>query len=429
MIYKKNIKNIDFILIFLVFLLSIIGFLFIYSASFNMPNFLNVFVKQIFILLIGYVCIIVFSQINYNFYYKTSIFFYFISLFLLFLVLFFGIRIKGAKSWFNLKIILFQPIEIARVSLILFLSKFLDKNIAKIKTFKILFYIFLIVLPLIILVGAQPDLGGILVLVPIILGLCFIAGVRKIYIFSIILFTILCSSVVLLKIFFVYKNWNFIDFNNLELFLFLGVGVLLFYYIFVNIFDIKVNKLYCFYFSVLSYISLVLGNFVYHHLKPYQKNRLLVFFDPYIDRLGAGYNIIQSNIAIGSGFFEGKGFKKGTQGQLGFVPERHTDFIFSVIGEEGGFLLSFLTILIYILFCYRIYLIALNAKDRFASFLAISFLIYFGFFIFLNIGCAIGFIPITGVPLPFISYGGSSFVINSIIVGILLNISKERYVN
>ena len=348
---------------------------------------------------------------------------------MLILVLFFGVKIKGAKSWFNLKIILFQPIELARIFLILFLSKFLDKNISIIKTFKILFYVFLIILPLIILIAMQPDFGGLLVLVPIVLGLCFVSGIRKIYIYSIILFIFLSSFLIFIKIFFIYKNIEFINFDNLELFFFLAILFLILYYTFSKIFTLILKKFYYFYFFVLSYISLVFGNFIFNHIKFYQKNRLLVFFDPYMDRLGSGYNIIQSNIAIGSGFFLGKGLKKGTQGQLGFVPERHTDFIFSVIGEEGGFLLSFLIILIYIFFCYRIYLIAINAKNRFASFIAISFLIYFSFFIFLNIGCAIGFIPLTGVPLPFISYGGSAFVGNCMVIGILLNISKEIYAN
>ncbi len=163
-------------------------------------------------------------------------------------------------------------------------------------------------------------------------------------------------------------------------------------------------------------------------LKDYQRKRLVVFLNPKVDPRGAGYNIIQSKIAIGSGRFTGKGFKKGTQTQLGFLPEQHTDFIFSVIGEEGGWIMSQLTLFLYFLFIWRALAIAKEARDRYGSLVAAGFAAMFTFYAVINIGMVMGIMPVTGIPLLFLSYGGSSIFSSLCAVGILCSIHMRRHI-
>lgn len=164
----------------------------------------------------------------------------------------------------------------------------------------------------------------------------------------------------------------------------------------------------------------------YKILKPYQRNRLLSFINPDLDPMGTGYHVIQSKIAIGSGMFFGKGLFHGSQTQLYYLPESWTDFIFSVIGEELGFIGAAILIILYIFMIYRAWKIAFNAKDKYGTLVAVGIIAMFTFHIFENIGMTIGIMPITGIPLPFMSYGGSSMVSNMIAIGLLLNIGMRR---
>jgi rod shape determining protein RodA len=162
-------------------------------------------------------------------------------------------------------------------------------------------------------------------------------------------------------------------------------------------------------------------------LADYQRKRLLVFISPEIDPLGSGYNIIQSKIAVGSGGLFGKGFLEGVQSQLGFLPERHTDFIFSVIGEEWGFVgASFLLLLYGILISQGIH-IADTSRDMFGSLLAAGIVGLISFQVIVNIGMAIGMMPVVGLPLPLVSYGGSSLLMTLTSIGLLLNIKVRRF--
>ena len=161
-------------------------------------------------------------------------------------------------------------------------------------------------------------------------------------------------------------------------------------------------------------------------LKDYQKSRLTVFLDPNVDPLGAGYHIIQSKIAIGSGQLFGKGIFAGTQSQLNFLPENHTDFIFAVIGEELGFVGSLVILALYFLLLYRGVKTAQNARDKFGTLLAAGITSMMAFHVMVNVGMTIGIMPVTGIPLPFMSYGVSALTTNLISVGILLNIQSRQ---
>ena len=157
-------------------------------------------------------------------------------------------------------------------------------------------------------------------------------------------------------------------------------------------------------------------------MKTYQKNRLLSFLTPESDPLGNGYSIIQSKIAVGSGSIFGKGFMKGTQSQLNFIPEHHTDFIFSVVGEEMGFLLVFLLLVVYLMLILEGLKIAMHAKDKAGMLLASGVVTLLTTQLFMNIGMTIGILPVVGVPLPLLSYGGSSLLFTMALIGILLNV-------
>lgn len=172
--------------------------------------------------------------------------------------------------------------------------------------------------------------------------------------------------------------------------------------------------------------AIAAGPFLFHFLKSYQKSRLLVFLNPNLDPLGSGYTIIQSKIAIGSGGMIGKGFMGGTQNYLQFLPERHTDFIFGVLAEEGGFLGSLIIVTLFWLIIQKGYSISKTTTDRFGSQLACGITTLLASQAVINLGMTMGLLPVVGVPLPLVSYGGTSVVITMIFIGILINIKIHR---
>ncbi len=203
----------------------------------------------------------------------------------------------------------------------------------------------------------------------------------------------------------------------------LGTGLTLVPVLFVMLYfwGVRARTLF-----LLMLVAVIAAPFLFYFLKEYQKARLLVFMDPNLDPLGAGYNIIQSKIAIGSGGFWGKGFMGGTQNQLNFLPERHTDFIFSVIGEEGGFLASAAIVLLFWLIVQKGFLICGQTPDRFGSQIACGVTTMIGLQALINLGMTMGLLPVVGMPLPLVSYGGTSVVITMLSIGLLLNIKIHR---
>ena len=161
-------------------------------------------------------------------------------------------------------------------------------------------------------------------------------------------------------------------------------------------------------------------------LKPYQRDRILVFFNPYLDPLGKGYHVIQSKIAIGSGKLFGKGLYQGTQSQLDFLPVKHTDFIFAVLGEELGFVGGVILISLYFMLLYYSIRAAFKARDLLGTYMVVGVISMWAFQILVNIGMNVGIMPVTGIPLPFMSYGGSSFIMNMMAAGLVLNVGMRR---
>ena len=205
----------------------------------------------------------------------------------------------------------------------------------------------------------------------------------------------------------------------------LGTALLLFGIFLIMLFATELEYRYIFGFLG---ICLAAVPFAWNILKSYQRDRLLVFLNPNIDPLGAGYTIIQSKIAIGSGQIFGKGWLSGTQNQLNFLPERHTDFIFSVIGEEWGIVGAMVLVILYGLLIYCSLDIANQVKDKFGMFVAIGIVAILTLQVVINVGMVLGLFPIVGLTLPFVSYGRSSFLIFIVMMGFLLNLSKRRTV-
>jgi len=162
-------------------------------------------------------------------------------------------------------------------------------------------------------------------------------------------------------------------------------------------------------------------------LKPYQKARLLVFLNPYKDPTGSGWHIIQSKISIGSGGFLGKGYLKGQLKTLKFIPMKNTDFVFSVIGEELGFIGTFLLIALYAYFLIRVLDVALKSRGRFTRLIGLGIFFYFFLHFVVNVGMCLGLLPVVGLPLPFLSYGGTNLVISLSLFGLLLNLKRNQY--
>ncbi len=203
----------------------------------------------------------------------------------------------------------------------------------------------------------------------------------------------------------------------------LGTALMILFLYLVFVFAVEVNPKTL---RRLAFTGILIAPTLWLFLKDYQKQRLLTLFNPELDPLGAGYHTIQSKIAIGSGGFWGKGLLAGTQSRLNFLPEKHTDFIFSVFAEEMGFIGVFVLLLLYLALILKGFSIAQRARDRFGLFLGLGATSVLAFYVVYNIGMTLGIVPITGIPLPFLSYGGSSLVANSIGIGLLLNIEMRR---
>ena len=362
--FRTLLKNTDYIIVVIAIILALIGIVGIYSAGYNDELTKNDYLKQLIWLGISIVALIVIWFINYDIYGVLCYPLYIVSIGLLVAVLFTE-KVKGASSWFNFGGINFQPSEIAKITYILMLSKFLDYILSKDKKSVNKWYNILIVLGIfaapLILIILQPDFGTALVFISITIFMLFKAGISYKYIL---------------------------------------IGIL----------------------SVVIIAPLVYS-FV---LNDTQKQRVIVFLNPEEDPLGSGYNAIQSKMAVGSGMIFGTGLLKGTQTQYGYLPVKSSDFIFSVLSEEMGFVMSTIIVILYTVLLLKILKIAKTSKDMFGSLISIGIFGMILFHLLENIGMTIGLMPITGIPLPFVSYGGSSLLTNFVALGIATGISARR---
>ena len=300
----------------------------------------------------------------------------------------------------------FQPVELAKFASVLGLAYFLSRPNVDLDNIKDIFLSLAIGLGPVPLILLEPDMGSSFVFFGFVLIVLFWRGLSIFGIFVVISPIIVATGALL-------GTWFFVAGACCVL------GLL--FYFKKDLFTSG---------SILG-LNLSTGFFVdyiYNFLSPHQQKRIETFIDPMSDPLGAGYNSIQAQVAIGSGGFFGKGFLSGNQTQLQYIPEQWTDFIFCVVGEEFGFVGSMLLMFLFIVLFVRIVKTATSAKDEFFGLALIGiFSIYFIHFI-INIGMTIGILPVIGIPLPFVSYGGSSLLINMIMLGLALNVYKSRII-
>ena len=439
---KQILENTDWVLLgALVFLISA-GLLGVYSAVLHYGNPGRFLTTQAAAVGLGLLGMIVLSSFNYQNFKHMVYPLYGISILLMISVLFLGTTIRGTKGWFHLGLFSFQPVELAKIIFILVLGAFLDIRYKEVKTVSVFFAALALLMGHILLIMLQPDFSSTLSYFPVALVLLFVAGVYHSYLFGMILFGSLAVGIPLAATFFklqpallaAHPRINFIvnvAMGNAYSLIFIAAGIALIFIIwwFLAKLKISIPVLYPVIFSLIIAGGCLSSVIVQKSLKEYQRKRLIVFINPEIDPLGSGYNIIQSKIAIGSGRIFGRGLFSGKQTQLGFLPEQHTDFIFSVLGEETGFLFSQAIIAFYFILIWRALIIAKEARDRYGSYIALGIAAMFTFYAVINIGMTMGLMPATGMPLPLLSYGGSSMVSSLWAIGLLFSVHIRRFTN
>jgi rod shape determining protein RodA len=365
---RRPLRHLDPVLLVTVLALGIVGLFTIYSATHASLVAQRIdpgfyLKKQLTFVTLGIVVILVAASFDYRFVKVYASIVYVASLALLVLVRTpLGTTIRGSQRWFQLFGFQLAPSELAKLALVAMLAAFLSQLRSSDLSLQDLYRATAIAAVPGLLVFLQPDLGTSIVLVAILVGILVVAGARARH-----------------------------------------LGVL-----------------------ALTAIVLIFGALQLGLVKDYQIARLTAFFDPQNDPQRSDYNRTQAEIAIGSGGVFGRGYLKGTQTNLDFVPEQHTDFIFTVIGEEFGFVGAIFVLLLFALLIWRAVRIALLAKDPFGTYLAAGIASMLAIQVFVNVGMTLGIMPITGIPLPFVSYGGSSFLTNCAAVGLLLNVHMRR---
>ena len=383
--------------------------------------------KQVLFLVPAFLLGFLVLFIRIKFWHASTIWFYFITMFLLLIVLFIGSTSMGAQRWINVGFVKIQPSEIAKIAIIITLASYFVKY--PLKNYSGIFVSALIIAPPFLLVFKQPDLGTSLAFIAIYLGMAFWAGATITQLLVVIspivsLITNACGNVCLSIGTIQIKN-KIIEMSLTDYFLFFLLFLII--WLVINCKPWR-SPWIVLWLSAILFLNFIIGfvrPILWNMLQPYQQQRLTIFLNPERDPQGAGYHIIQSILAIGNGGFFGYGWQNGRLTKGSYVPAQHTDFVFSISGEEFGFIGAVILISMLALILWRILQIARNSNNQFASLVAIGIFSLFGFHIFINIGMTLGIMPITGVPLPFVSYGGTALVTDVIAVFLLLSISSR----
>lgn len=437
--WRRLFKNVDWFLVFIPLFLTIIGILFIYSTGFTSTGEnTNKHLRQLIWVGISVIVCLVILWIDYYRWVEYSSYMYILGIVLLVLTLLVGKTIRGSRSWFGIGGLGIQASEIMKIFTILFLAKYLANAPVLEKRLQVFIVSGLIVLLPTGLIMLQPDLGTSLVYIFIFLSMGYIGMVDTRFIRYLLTVGVVSAGVILLIALYKYhlEVGNppiplidlLIDFKTL----FSVALALLLYSFFTFIIDFfnpvtwikKILPL-----SVFSGMGFLMASAAVMLLKNYQWKRILVMINPEFDKAGAGYNVLQSRIAIGSGGIFGKGLFRGTQNQLGFLPEKDTDFIFSIICEELGLAGAILVLGLFFLYFSYMYTIIKEAKDKEGTLITVGILTMFAAHLIINTGMALGILPATGLPLPFISYGGSSYLTFAMGAALLINIHSRRFVH
>jgi len=366
MFERRLSHHLDWLLLSAILVLCVISVAMIYSitGTANRDSNSHLYVTQIYAIILGLMAMMVCLMVDYRTLTDKSHLIYLAVLGLLVYVLFFGSSSKGAQRWISLGPVNLQPSEFAKVSVALVLAKFLGESRRGAPiTSDLLIAGALTIVPF-LLIAKQPDLGTAVTLLPIFMGIAFVAGMRLRILGILLLAAIMAAPVA--------WRWG---------------------------------------------------------LKDYQKTRIETFLDPEQDSRGSGYQQIQARVTVGSGGLWGKGFTKGTQGQFRFLPEAQTDFVFSVLAEEQGFVGVLVALGLYLFVIVRSIEAARLARDRLGAYLVIGVLAGITFQVIYNVTMSTGLAPVKGLPLPLMSYGGSSMIATLAAFGLILNVRMRRFTN
>ncbi len=369
MIDRRLLSNFDWGTLLLAVVLALVGVMTIYSATRPVLDVAQktYYVRQLYWISLSIIVFLIMVSIDYKWYIRFAYLIFIIGVVLLIVVLVAGRKGMGAQRWIDLGFLSFQPSEFFKIFFILAMSRYLSQieqtGSLGLRYMLKMMGLFLIVPAVLIL--KQPDLGTSLIVSFIFVTMVVTAGARK----KIMIITV-----------------------------------------------------------VVSLLALPFaGKILWSGLKQYQKHRIIAFIDPQADPQGVGYHINQSKITIGSGGFLGKGYLQGTQGPYRFLPENHTDFIFSIFAEEWGFVGSAVLFLMYAFIIMRGFDTAMKARDREGAFLVLGVTFMFSFYFFINVGMTVGLMPVVGVPLPLMSYGGTALLSNFLALSIIANVRMRRF--
>ncbi|UCG30576.1 MAG: rod shape-determining protein RodA [candidate division WOR-3 bacterium] len=388
------IKKIDPGIVWLTGALSLLGVMMIYSTAGS-----AIMTRQITWLIFSILVAIIFSRISPRIWLNLSPVIYSLSIVMIVIILF-----KSdiyPKRWIKFGDFSIQPSEFAKFATVLMLASYLSTR-KKLQSFSDMAVPIAITGLPAVLIFLEPDLGAAQIFLPILIVMSYWAGMSGVKI--LILFSPFVSAAASFSIY----TWV----------VYMAI-LMVFLYFRKQLTDLVYG------FASNSLVGLIMP-LLWSSLKTYQQKRIIAFFSPWLDPQGMSWQIIQSKIAIGSGGLFGKGFLSGTQKKLEFLPERHTDFIFSCLGEEFGLVGITVVLGLYVYLIYRLLRLAKETRNRFSSIFVSGIMIWIAYQTFINIGVTIGLLPVTGVPLPFISYGGSALLACFMAIGVSLSISKTK---
>ncbi|MDR2097446.1 MAG: rod shape-determining protein RodA [Spirochaetaceae bacterium] len=427
--------EIDYALLFSAILLTVFGILFIYSSGVTTSgdSVSNEYMRQIFWGISGLVIALAAAMLNYRRIYYASSYMYLALLALLLYTCLFGREVNGARAWLGVGSFGIQPSEFAKLTTIIFLAHFLDstKN-SRSDAWRFIVSCMIVFVPILIIL-LQPDFGTALVFIAILVIMLFISGISIRYIAFLLLtmgFAGLLLVLPLWQTHIIGKNVPFLMMLSNKTFIMITAGafsLVFFISVFGYIHDKKTYFYWISYCALIVIISLCVSFAGQKVLKQYQIMRLIVFLDPEIDPRGSGWNIIQSITAIGSGGILGKGYLQGTQSHYRFLPQQSTDFIFSIYSEEWGFTGGIMVFLLFLLITMRLVKIMKTTSDTFGCYIVAGLAGMYIFHFLVNVGMAMGIMPITGIPLLFMSYGGSALITAMAGIGLALSIHIRRF--
>ncbi|MFA5140720.1 MAG: FtsW/RodA/SpoVE family cell cycle protein [Elusimicrobiota bacterium] len=432
--------RVDWTLVIAVAGLVAIGTMGILSAASPLPYYAQIVQRHFLAVGFGIALFMFGLGFNYQIFQDQAKTLYVLTLIMMTAVLFIGEVQRGTRGWVNLGLFSFQPSELARLLTMLVLANYLDKQASRTGAVRYVFGAFAVAMPVLALILLEPDFSSTLPIFPMVLGMLFCAGANIAPLLAMaacgaLTFTLpliwavlsvrmdLTSGSVILT-----ALMRLRSFDMPLVIAILGVCLLAFAAWRVTLaFRLPAPGLYFIAGTAIVVLGLCTAVVFDHQLKGYQRDRFVSFLVPEADPKGASYNVRQAQVAIGSGGLWGKGVFSGTQSRLGFLPERHTDFVYAVIGEEMGFLGALSVLALYLLLLWRVVHTARLARDNYGYLVCCGVAVTYMFYLVVNVGMCLGVMPVAGIPLPLLSYGGSSLAVNLLALGIVTNIYSRRY--